>query len=170
MEMLFAWLLFSIIPAAIAANKGRSAMGWYFLSLLFSPLFAGLLVLVLSPIKRGTPEPPSEPDDDRLPCPLCKEPVRVGAVRCPHCQGDISSFMEGEEATRRQTEEVAVEKKSGEMAGLTADQLLNVVRYENFPEEKRRTALARLQEDYPGSRELSEALRVLPPVGPTGSA
>ena len=170
MGVLLGWLLFSIIPAAIAANKGRSAVGWYFLSLLFSPLFAGLLVLVLSPVKKDTPEPPSDPDNDRLPCPLCKEPVRYGAVRCPHCQGDISSFMEGEEATRRQTEEVAVEQESGEMAGLTADQLLNIVRYKRFPEEKRRTALARLQEGYAGSRELSEALRVLPPVGPTESA
>lgn len=31
-----------------------------------------------------------EVDLDDADCPLCKEPVKPGAIRCKHCQGDIS--------------------------------------------------------------------------------
>ena len=162
MEIFFGWLLFSIIPAIIASNKGRSGVAWFFLSLLLSPLFAGLLVLVLSPVAKPTPSVQGAPPPDRIPCSLCKEPVKLGAVRCPHCQGDISEWMAGEEAARASQVEQKAKAKQGEFAGLGATELLNIVKYTQFPEEKRRAAMEKLLATFPGSQEASEATRRLP--------
>src|SRR5258708_2899376 len=45
--VLFFWLALSIIVGVAANTRGRNPVGWFFLSILFSPLLAGLLVLAL---------------------------------------------------------------------------------------------------------------------------
>jgi hypothetical protein len=42
------WLVFCIVVAIAANARGRSGIGWFLLSLLISPLFGLILVLVLS--------------------------------------------------------------------------------------------------------------------------
>lgn len=49
MEYVFFWIVFCIVVAIIAKNKGRSGIAWFLLSLLISPLLALILVLVLKP-------------------------------------------------------------------------------------------------------------------------
>src|SRR5947207_318976 len=48
MEILLGWILLSVVVGvAAASHRNRSGVGWFFLALLISPLFAGLLVLAL---------------------------------------------------------------------------------------------------------------------------
>ena len=49
MEFFFLWLGLSVVVAIIAKNKGRSAIAWFFISCLISPILALILVIVLKP-------------------------------------------------------------------------------------------------------------------------
>lgn len=40
------------LPASMAASRGRSVVGWLFLTLVFSPVFTILALLVLGPTVR----------------------------------------------------------------------------------------------------------------------
>lgn len=40
------------LPASMAASRGRSVVGWLFLTLIFSPVFTVLALLVLGPTVR----------------------------------------------------------------------------------------------------------------------
>lgn len=68
MEFIFAWVGFSIVVAVAARTRGRYAGGWFFLSLIFSPLLIGLLLLALpkgptvKPALSVDPEPAFVPD------------------------------------------------------------------------------------------------------------
>ena len=45
------WIVFALIPAAIASGKGRSPVGWFFIGVLLSPILAAVIVAVLpSPV------------------------------------------------------------------------------------------------------------------------
>jgi NhaP-type Na+/H+ and K+/H+ antiporter len=41
----FIWIVFAIIVAVAANTRGRLAFAWFFISVLLSPLLAGLLLL-----------------------------------------------------------------------------------------------------------------------------
>lgn len=43
----FGWLAFTIIVAVAANTRGRNALGWGILAVIFSPLLAGLFLLAL---------------------------------------------------------------------------------------------------------------------------
>jgi hypothetical protein len=47
LSFLLFWVGISIAVAVAADSKGRSAVGWFFLALLISPLIAGLIILAL---------------------------------------------------------------------------------------------------------------------------
>jgi hypothetical protein len=44
MILLISWLLLSVVVGVFANSQGRSGVGWFFLSLLFSPLIGLALV------------------------------------------------------------------------------------------------------------------------------
>ncbi len=46
-EILLLWLGLAMIVGVAANTRGRSGIGWFFLSIVISPLLAGLLVLAL---------------------------------------------------------------------------------------------------------------------------
>ena len=101
MELLIGWLTFAVAPAVLAARRGRTGVGWYFVSLLISPLLAFVLLLVL---------PNLEEDERRAmmrKCPACAELVRPEAKICRFCRHEFSAE---EVATRLpQAESVALE-------------------------------------------------------------
>ena len=84
MEFLLGWILFSIIPAIIASNKGRNGFGWFMLSLVISPLFAGILVALL-PAQKTVVEARAMATDSKK-CPRCAELVKREAQVCRFCQ------------------------------------------------------------------------------------
>ncbi|WP_375762864.1 hypothetical protein ACE10X_22385 [Bradyrhizobium sp. Pha-3] len=55
MEIFLFWVGFSILVAVAANARGRSGIGWFFLSLVISPLLALLFVLVMQ--RQDAPEP-----------------------------------------------------------------------------------------------------------------
>lgn len=56
MEIVIIWLLLALIPAYIAGQKGRSAIGFFALAILLSPLIA-LIIVVLIGSKKETAAP-----------------------------------------------------------------------------------------------------------------
>lgn len=89
MELFLFWFVGAIIVAIIASSRGRTVFGWFLLSVLFSPLLMGILVLCLGNPKtaaaqavaaREAPNP-----DTHVRCPDCRELVRKDARKCKHC-------------------------------------------------------------------------------------
>ncbi|MCV2448977.1 hypothetical protein [Paracoccus sp. DMF] len=46
-SLFFVFWLYILLPAGMAAKRGRSAFGWVLLSILFSPILACLLLWLL---------------------------------------------------------------------------------------------------------------------------
>ena len=50
-NMAILWIVLCIAVAVGAGNRGRNGLGWFVLSLLFSPVIAGALLLILGTAK-----------------------------------------------------------------------------------------------------------------------
>lgn len=83
MEWIPFWLIGAAVVGIIAASRGRSAMGWSVLALLFSPVIGLILALALPSLKRGPADGPSEATHVR--CSACAEWVLPEAKVCKHC-------------------------------------------------------------------------------------
>lgn len=84
--LVIVWPVCSIFAAIIAWSKGRSGCGFLLLAILFGPL-ALLAAIVISrdpaqEIQRGLA------NGKLVRCVWCREPVRLDATVCPHCQRD----------------------------------------------------------------------------------
>ena len=73
--------LLALAVALLASREfGRSAIGWFFLSVILTPL-AGLLLFMLPPRRR--------------PCPFCAEAIQPSAVVCRFCGREVPSVADG---------------------------------------------------------------------------
>ncbi len=86
MELFVIWLGGSFLAGWIAGNKGRSGAGFFFLSILLSPLI-GLIAAIAAPSLIKDPESPGIKTHRR--CPECKELIRKDATKCKHCASDV---------------------------------------------------------------------------------
>lgn len=75
MDWVTFWLIGAGIAAAIAGSRGRSALGWFVLSIIVSPLL-GILAAMLLPAVDTRPH---------RTCPHCAENVLASASLCKHC-------------------------------------------------------------------------------------
>lgn len=50
--LIFVFWLYILLPIGLAKARGRSALGWVFISLVFSPLFAIVMLMVLGDARR----------------------------------------------------------------------------------------------------------------------
>ncbi|WP_148042224.1 hypothetical protein [Pseudomethylobacillus aquaticus] len=90
MEMIFFWLIFSLIVGVYASNKGRSGVGFFVLSLIFSPILGLFFALVAKDLSK-----PKEPTSEtHKKCPDCKELVLIDARICKHCRCNFQSDQE----------------------------------------------------------------------------
>jgi membrane protein YdbS with pleckstrin-like domain len=71
--------LLAIIPAVIAAKKGRNPVIWYLYGLAL--WIVALVHAIMLPPKRR--------------CRFCAEAIRPEAKVCPHCQRDLAIATEG---------------------------------------------------------------------------
>lgn len=82
------WLALSFIAGIIAGKKGRSAVGFFFLSVFLSPLIGILAAAGARRNDRAIDEAKIESGEFKK-CPYCAESVRHEAVKCKHCGSDI---------------------------------------------------------------------------------
>lgn len=88
MEIAIGWFVFSIVVAIIADSRGRSGMGYFFISMLLTPVIGGILALALPNLSSS---PPVTADGEAIStsthvrCPDCRELVRADARKCKHC-------------------------------------------------------------------------------------
>ncbi|MEZ9862479.1 hypothetical protein [Vibrio breoganii] len=92
------WVILSIVVGFIASGRGRSGFGYFFLSLIITPLLTLVILLVI-----GTNEKKIE--EDQLSsgtfkkCSDCAELVKIEAKVCKHCgatfttKGDFQIFV-----------------------------------------------------------------------------
>ena len=96
------WVGGSFIVAGIASTKWRSGFGWFLLSVLISPLLAGIIVAALPPVTTdleamaiGAGEITRDLEamalaaGDMKQCPQCAEPVKAEAKICRFCRYEI---------------------------------------------------------------------------------
>lgn len=88
MEILFFWLVFSGVVAAVASHRGRSGFGWFCFSLFLSPLIGLVAVLCLD---RKTPSSDNgvARQGTLKRCPFCAEEIQLAAIRCKHCHATL---------------------------------------------------------------------------------
>lgn len=92
--------LSALIAFTVAPGKGRSAGGWFVISLILSPVMAVILLLVLPSLpirlypRAGARVPKAEDEEEPSPvrsppvwrsCPACNRQVLADKLTCPWC-------------------------------------------------------------------------------------
>ncbi|MEF1173640.1 hypothetical protein [Vibrio sinaloensis] len=88
MLVVILWLIFSIIVGSVASGKGRSGIGFFFVSLILSPLIGLIIVLVIQPNQETVEQRALETGQQKR-CPKCSELVRAEAAMCKHCGSEL---------------------------------------------------------------------------------
>lgn len=88
------WLVCAIVCTVVAGNKGRSTGWWFVLGVLLGPL--ALLAIAFMPSMEAVKQDRAAAGDtDTMyrKCPFCAEVVRREAIKCKHCQSDLSAIV-----------------------------------------------------------------------------
>jgi len=83
--ILAVYLVLSFMVGMAANNhRGRSAFGWFLLSLLISPLISGILLLASKDLRKAVTVRTDGADEKK--CPECAEMVKTDAKICRYCR------------------------------------------------------------------------------------
>lgn len=91
------WILLSIVCAGAASSRGKSGLGFFFLSLIFSPII-GFLILLAIPKNDEALNSRRVQDGTHVICRHCKQAIIKGASICQYC-GKSTAPVDPAEAT-----------------------------------------------------------------------
>lgn len=79
------WVLLCILVGIFANSKGRSSIGFFFISLILSPIIGFLIALIVAPHEDEIMK-----NKNLKKCPYCKELIKEDAIICKHCHKDLN--------------------------------------------------------------------------------
>ena len=88
MNIIIFWLVVSLIVGLFASSNGRSGLGYFLLSIIISPLLAGIIVLIVgkNPIEIQTQ---SLIAGEKIKCHYCKKAIKSESKVCEHCKNEL---------------------------------------------------------------------------------
>ncbi len=89
MEIFLVWLLFGILTAVAASNKGRNGFSWLLLGVVLGPFGFILSLLVTKDV--ATAEKNAISSGTFKKCSFCAELIKHEAIVCRYCGRDLSA-------------------------------------------------------------------------------
>lgn len=91
MEIVFGWIVLSLLAGYVASTKNRSAFGYFLLSLILSPIIAFIALIAVPAIPDGANRIDSNGFKVKVnrTCPFCAEAIQPAAIVCKHCGRDL---------------------------------------------------------------------------------
>lgn len=104
MIIFISWIIFCILVAIYADSKGRSWVGYFFISLLLSPFIGFIIILIQGSYDKEAEQQKiekleKESEKQQRECPFCAENIRRRAKICRYCQNQVTpKYVDHEQA------------------------------------------------------------------------
>lgn len=120
----FLWVMFAVVVGVFAANKGRSGVGWFLLSLVISPLLGFLFVAVMANLKvqaaTAAVQAQIPGPSTHVKCSACAEWVLPEASVCKHCGAARQPDAGFADRQRQAAEKARIDDQRDYLYGLAA--------------------------------------------------